>query len=460
MNRKSIITLLKASLAALLLFTLLFAGGRLQSSPQFIGSVLREITAVILDSQTQWMIFLCLGSYFTAFFFIHSHAENRLTQRCKSGMANWWLAYVLFITAILYAIDYLPSTQALTLLAGAVIGCGMAFLVCFENQSSQLNLLSCFVNLIILLLAVASVWNMDSAHTYEYHTHARWSGPWDNPNIFGLLMGSGLALAVGLGIGRWKTMSGVRLLTAGRFATASWCFLAAIFMGRGLLHSYSRGAWLATICGGVYLIVSWLWRLRSEIVTKQSPGLLRSLRTNGLSLALILVATGTLCFWHFRQSDWHPVRRAFSAARTEDFSSRNRVAAWEGDLQMMAERPWFGSGWNQPEPLYEHYYLPPKMSESAAIEMNDYLILGSTLGIPALFCFGMYLWLSLTRKLEVTEANWLQTACRAGAIVLLVGFWFDGGLFKLPTAATFWILLELGSIQLRKDASKELDEAL
>ena len=29
-------------------------------------------------------------------------------------------------------------------------------------------------------------------------------------------------------------------------------------------------------------------------------------------------------------------------------------------------------------------------------------------------------------------------------IVLFVGFWFDGGLFKLATAATFWILLELG----------------
>ena len=34
--------------------------------------------------------------------------------------------------------------------------------------------------------------------------------------------------------------------------------------------------------------------------------------------------------------------------------------------------------------------------------------------------------------------------CRAGAAVLLVGFWFDGGLFKLATAAPFWILLELG----------------
>jgi len=39
----------------------------------------------------------------------------------------------------------------------------------------------------------------------------------------------------------------------------------------------------------------------------------------------------------------------------------------------------------------------------------------------------------------------LAATCRAGAIVLAVGFWFDGGLFKLATASTFWILLELGN---------------
>ena len=32
--------------------------------------------------------------------------------------------------------------------------------------------------------------------------------------------------------------------------------------------------------------------------------------------------------------------------------------------------------------------------------------------------------------------------------MLLVGFWFDGGLFNLPTAATFWILLELGAARI------------
>jgi hypothetical protein len=45
----------------------------------------------------------------------------------------------------------------------------------------------------------------------------------------------------------------------------------------------------------------------------------------------------------------------------------------------------------------------------------------------------------------MSEEEWLRMTCRAGAIVLLVGFFFDGGLFKLATGATFWILIELGS---------------
>src|SRR5262249_24008118 len=111
-----------------------------------------------------------------------------------------------------------------------------------------------------------------------------------------------------------------------------------------------------------------------------------------------------------------------------------------------------------------------------AIEMNDYLMLGATVGMPALFCFGMYVWVSLTGRAteefkvqslkfkvgepdcsgspQLTggvaqstpdlEVEWLRTVCHAGAIVLLVGFWFDGGLFKLATGSVLWILLELG----------------
>ena len=93
-------------------------------------------------------------------------------------------------------------------------------------------------------------------------------------------------------------------------------------------------------------------------------------------------------------------RRAISAADRNDLSWRNRVAAWEGALQMMAERPWLGLGWNQPDPFYRHYYFTSRMDETGAVQLNDYLMLGATLGIPALFCFCMYLWLAITQKLE------------------------------------------------------------
>jgi hypothetical protein len=177
------------------------------------------------------------------------------------------------------------------------------------------------------------------------------------------------------------------------------------------------------------------------------------LKHNGLIFVIMIVATGVVCLWQARHSEWHPARRAFSALKSVDFSSRNRMDAWRGDLQIMAEHPWFGTDWNRPERLYDQYYLSPKLTEWAAIQMNDYLFLGAVVGVPALLCLAGYFWLSLSgwRQFHFTDAplqdcqlDWLKTTCRAGAIVLLIGFWFDGGLFRFSTGATFWILLEMG----------------
>jgi hypothetical protein len=203
---------------------------------------------------------------------------------------------------------------------------------------------------------------------------------------------------------------------------------------------------------------------------------------------MISASVGLLAFWNLRETEWPLVRRAASTANGNDFSWRNRVAAWEGTLQMMAEKPWFGFGWNQSERVYDQYYRAAKVDEGMAIQMNDYFTLGTTLGVPALVCFAMYVGLSLRAgpksnvqrpkspaenpqlTAQCPEESGQQSeggrqrtqppapptldfrlwtldcaaACRAGATVLLVGFWFDGGLFKLATGATFWILLELG----------------
>ena len=448
-----------------------------KSRDSFLSAASIKTTDVLLDAGTEWMVVLCLGMYFVTFLYFRSRTDSSLTQSRESAMAAWHLIYVLFISAVLYAFYYKPSKLALTFLACATFGQGFGVL---ESGNRRADSRKCFefsvVCLFVIFLSVAAFWGRYSANLFSYWTYARWTGPWNNPNVFGLLMGVGATLAVGLGMGRTRgcrLRKGVesRKLTVLEYLVKSFYFLAALLMGHGLLHSYSRGAWLGTSCGMVYLVYQVSRRKSKAVVAKMEISVASSKdgrraeemsrcpfssrsKHNGLLYLVILGSAALLMFWHFRYTNWHLAQRVLSPVNMADFSWRNRVAAWEGTLQISAEHPWLGAGWNEPESLYEHYYLPQKLTESAAIEMNDYLLLGATLGIPALFCFAMYLWLSLARKaesrkqkVEIANAGWLQTTSRAGAIVLLVGFWFDGGLFKLPTAATFWILLELGNVR-------------
>ena len=204
-----------------------------------------------------------------------------------------------------------------------------------------------------------------------------------------------------------------------RFEIRKYCLgvlfvTSAVLMGLGLLHSYSRGAWCATACGISYLAWRKLrsskfkiqsefgWRI-SRLKNLPAPFSLSRFLIFRLSIAVILASVVILCFWQFRGTAWHPARRALSVAKMEDFSWRNRVAAWKGALQITADRPWLGTGWKQPEPMYQNYYILPKLAEFEAIEMNDYLMLGATLGVPALVCFGMYVWLTLGGRGEREE---------------------------------------------------------
>jgi hypothetical protein len=200
---------------------------------------------------------------------------------------------------------------------------------------------------------------------------------------------------------------------------------------------------------------------------------------------VIVLSVVILLFWQFRFTEWRPAQRIFSIANINDFSWRNRVAAWEGATRMMIDRPLIGFGWGQAESAYGRSYCPPQLNESMAIQMNDFLMLGISAGAPALICFVIYIWLNLkpnrvaaevtrlksdmnqmlltssptNQKTEVRDRRdarpkldfaspvtrhlSLQAICRAGAIVLLVGFGFDGGLFKLSVGPVFWMLMEL-----------------
>jgi O-antigen ligase len=453
----------------------------------FLSQLFKDLEHLCWDSQQQWMLYACLMMYFV----ILLVQVNRDGKPRFSSLNNphLWLAVTMAIGSIAYGLQYSEAArppQALVFLFGPVLGLGAlaATRLWRERQRSLCPLLCSLTG----ILFICSVWKRDSGFKSNYLGQQRWSGPWNNPNLFGLLVGVGLVLLLGIGfsfVGHCKPQ-GAKTESTQRTKLRSWTLILlwlgmAVVMSLASLRSYSRGAWVATGCVLTFLIGSWLWRLGSGGETSKAESGKRKAETlcslwfknNWLSVGIILFSVVALSFWHFRQTEWHPARRALSAVNTVDFSWRNRIVAWEGALQMMADRPLLGFAWNQPEPLYEHYYLPPKSTESAAIQMNDYLMLGATLGIPALFCFGMYLWLSLTGKAESRKqkaeiesqdlksdlwppaSDFLSATCRAGAIVLLVGFWFDGGLFELPTASTFWTLLELGRADLVQQKATE-----
>ena len=302
---------------------------------------------------------------------------------------------------------------------------------------------------LVLLLAFSSWWHLDMSVNF-YHG-PRWMGLWNNPNIYGMLMGAGLTLAIGLLAGRLKA-KGERLKkpemqkaeigkkeTIWKFAIRNshfiFLFVAAGMMGVGLVMSYSRGAWLGAAIGLLYLAKvygKFKWRF-------VLPG--------------VLVVAAVVCFFWHSTSDtgpWYLKRMDLSRA-----SAQHRVAAWRGAVQMMRDHP-FGVGWNKAVQTYAQNYSPPE-GGAAAITTNDYLMLGTQLGVPGLICFVVYVGLCLgapasrrqvgSKAEPAGETPALPAICRAGALAMLVAFWFDGGLFTLATAAVFWILLELSQMR-------------
>jgi hypothetical protein len=298
-----------------------------------------------------------------------------------------------------------------------------------------------FLCCVTCLYGISSMFPSDVNHGQAYGS--RWSGLWDNPNTYGMLMGAGSVLAVGLRAGMKKRECRMQNSEAERknadignfstrilqfFMTKVGWFLGIVvaMMGVGLAMSYSRGAWLAAAIGLMYL--AWCYgKLKWRYV-----------------LPAVLVTAATIAlFWHSTADTdpWYLKRLDFSRP-----SAQHRVSAWRGAMQMMRDHP-LGVGWNNAVSLYDKNYSPPE-GGAAALTMNSYLMLGTELGLPGLLCFVTYVGLCLRGKCKTdTEAGRIQAACRAGALVFVVAFWFDGGLFDLPTAALFWVLLELGSVR-------------
>jgi hypothetical protein len=234
-----------------------------------------------------------------------------------------------------------------------------------------------------------------------------------------------------------------------------WLAAASIILCRGLLRSYSRGAWVATGCGFVF------WG--QTLVLPKASDLGKWILRNQTALMLGLASFLVIFMWQFRHSESLLCQRLWSVVDWKDYSWQNRMEAWRGSLEIMSDHPLLGLGWDRTEIAYEYFYRIPPVEAGMAIQLNNYGTLGATAGIPVLVCFlfgvSLCLWpFGIARRAFTKRSTSLvepglysgrfegtRTAFRSAIILLLVGFWFDGGLFNLATSVPFWVML--GAIQ-------------
>lgn len=526
---RSVNLALKAGLLALLLIGCLGSEylHRATLPWPFLNKAQAEVSATFQAADVQWLIVICLSVYFVAFIGL-PRSWNREAKLWRDGPMIMGLA-LYAIGSLAYAFNYEQASStrdALLLFFGLTLFFGFRFWRAVEARRPQpFNVAGVVVVFTILLLSIAAAWHPESVQSFQYRGQVRWSGLWGNPNTFGMLMSVGVVLAIGGAVLSPKAKSQSlgnskeRLLTpalspngaeresvtlaARRWVKVVLFLTAAGLCGLGLVKSYSRGAWLGTACGLVFLLRNCIKLAphltpasMNRVVGRDTPcappftpnepegghgvarptfllscsSYLSRLISVWLPVSVILASVFVLAFWNFRHTELRIARRAFSVGNLNDFSWRNRVAAYQGSLQMMAEKPWLGFGWNQPERVYDQFYRAPEVAEGAAIQMNDYLTLGTSLGAPALVCFIAFIGLSFRRgakrqgrvpvepepsaftlpssalSFQLSAFSPLPSVlCLSAALVLLVGFWFDAGLFKLATGAVFWILLGLGN---------------
>lgn len=463
MSRQSLPGFFAAGAVFLLLPGALFADGIMRLGGGWLGSIVREISAVCRDESTQWMLVVCLVVYVVLILFLEKRQQNGTTphqtlspneaeREKKAGQIL--LAAFVVLCLVRYAWNYSAAVKSLqlpVLLAGIVFGKAVALWVAggikfrhltpvlspLEAERESTRRANWLIGWLVVLLVVAAWYQQSEAGMrFFYHGVPRWCGAWDNPNLYGLLMGVGAVLAFGMGLRGWR-MEGhgwKRNLSVVVF------FACAAICAYGLFKSYSRGAWLSVVIALLF------FSRHASLVTRHAP-LTVWLKKNWTALLVLSFSLAVAGFWQLRFTEFLPAQRIASVGNPNDFSWRNRVTAWQGAARMLLARPLAGFGWGEAEAAYAKDYCPAATKETAAIQMNDYLMLGISAGMPAMLCFAGYVALTFRKKTGTGRTCCPTLLYRAGMVVLLIGFWFDGGLFKLPVAAVFWTLLELSRVE-------------
>lgn len=428
-----VLTVLIVLLIALLSHALTF--GKIPV-PDWLSPIWMSLTNFVVDADTQWQLLVCMWAYLFGFVcLIWKITRDR--ERAVDGMLLLILTalglwhYMTNYPAAILRLEFLVFVSACLCCQSLELARVLEEERC-RNYSSISHLFPVCFAFIIAILAVIQ----PNSNTFVYHGYARWSGVWPTPNVYGLLMASGVIISyyhlssclLTLSESRNKPLNHLVSLT---FSTA------LLTTSLGLIMSFSRGAWLGCGLGLLYVFCK-------QFATQGTKTLLRLYSP---CVAIIIVSLFIVGLWTMRHSQAPLLRRIYTPFNINDTSWRNRTAVMPSAFAAITERPFVGHGWTALR-IYENVYKPPWLIEGSAVSQNNYLLLALMLGLPGMCIF--FFWIvraystAVPKRFDLgTKSGKSTLVARAAAIPLLVGLAVDGPLFDTAIAIPLFGLLQI-----------------
>lgn len=414
----------------------------LRLRPESLGVFRNDALMLIEQPQAHWGWLLATLLYICCSVLAAQAYANFARRLMPVMLFSFCVITPLFFTelpnALKTAFQNTLPTNCLLLLTGAAISAIIAVLANWHQIRFQS--LAKFVLLTIVFGGSIAV-SMETTSGFYYRNQTRLTGPWESPNTFGVYLALGLTASAGCVLQDL-------MFTKHSFDKIDWrrsVFLGfligmILILGVGLLWSYSRGAWISCLIGLSVLFFRFI-----VVGIRINDRFCLLAKRNVFLLVIGFVGLALLLYRNCQATDNDIFRRLASVGNVNDFSQRNRLYTYMGALQMIKENC-FGIGWNF-SLFYINYYKPPILNDGIAILINDYFSLGMQLGVIGLisfnFCLSPVIEILFKQSLQNRECGWSEITVAACCCVLLIGFWFNGGLFDSALAIPFWLLIGL-----------------
>ncbi len=259
-------------------------------------------------------------------------------------------------------------------------------------------------------------WNYDILLNRELAVS---SSTYGNPNHFA----GYLAMAIPLMMGMFFTgLRGGKLVLS---------VLLALLMLIALILSISRGGWVSTFVGLVFMLTALL--IHQYLENKK----------------IVFIIVGGILFWMFIVLANRPVVQELLTINegSRDSSLQARVHAWKKEVDMVRDHPFLGTGPGTFSTMFTQYQ-PPGFNSRYFMAHNDYLHFISEVGLPLIPIMGWMIigcYLKGTAKLKNPSRLIRGTALGAmsGITALLFFSIFDFNLHIPANAILFTILAAL-----------------